>query len=189
MQRMLPIAIGVGAFILWMVGWAAFYVLRARRVAEFHRRYEASLASRHENEADYQWLLRHNHEFQRLMKDADVADTTIAYAQRVALTHVATGNASAMENWTALHTDAISWTRRALVQASGVYEARFRQSLNPLHWVVVLVTLPMLAVKFIGGNPDGSLSRALTVLWWVVGAVAIIAGLIGIDLLDLTQAP
>ena len=65
---------------------------------------------------------------------------------------------------------------------SGRVHGRLAQSLNPLHWVVMLLTLPQQAAKWIGGNPDGSLSRSLTVLWWLIGALAAAASLSGFNL-------
>ena len=90
-----------------------------------------------------------------------------------------------MSNWLALHEVAIRWTFRVLEQARGVYRRRLLSSLNPIHWVMMFLTLPMQAVKWIGGNPDGSLSRAITVTYWIAGAIALVLGLLGKNLLDL----
>lgn len=140
---------------------------------------------RHQNEAGYKWLMERTAEFMRLIRGADVEDTMVPYVRPVSPMHVETGHGSAMSNWLMLQEDCYQWTRRAISQARGVYKDRRIQSLNPLHWLVMVLTFPQQAVRWIGGNPDGSLSRGLTVLWWIVGAAAVVAGLIGFNLLDL----
>ena len=45
--------------------------------------FEASAASGHKDEDEYSWLLRQDHEIRALMKGADVADTSLAYVERL----------------------------------------------------------------------------------------------------------
>ena len=178
----------IPAFIAWMVGWFVFYRHRLSRLGDIATHYTASLAKQHQDADAYAWLLRHSHEFVALINGAGIEDSTLAYAEPVGYGQLMTGTASAVQNWLALRQDAVLWTIRAFEQARGVYEARAMSSLNPMHWVVMVVTLPMQAVKWVGGNPDGSLSRALTALWWLVGVVGLILGLFGWNLFDFFQA-
>lgn len=174
---------GLAALLVWMVAWVVFYRYRLGRLTDIESHFTKSLAARHQDVAEYAWLQRHHHEFVELMKGADVIDSSLAYAEPVGWGQIATGTTSAMQNWLMLRDDSVRWTFRAIEQARGVYQRRLLSSMNPIHWGVMALTLPMQAVKWVGGNPDGSLSRALTVLWWLVGALALLLGF-WLDVLD-----
>ena len=164
------------AYGAWSLGWWALYSWRIRRVNAIYRQYQAFADREFKDESIYPLLLRRTSEFQRLVKDAGVRDVTIPHVELAGYGYVSKGNASLMENWLANREDASHWTFRATQIALGYYSDLRWQSLNPLHWLFMLVTLPQQVIKWVGGPADSTLGRFLSAAWTVLLGVVAITG-------------
>ncbi len=180
------LALGLG-LVLWMVAWAVVYQWRLVRLDLLQRRWGEFIEGTGDEEPLYAWLSQRTAEFIGLVKGAGVQDSTFGHVEPRGLGMVETSHVSYLHNWLARRRDTVQFTYRAFEYARGVYKDRRLQSLNPVHWAVMFLTLPMQAVKWAGGNPDGTLSRAMTVLWGLIVAASVILGVLGIGLLDLVR--
>lgn len=166
----------IAAYLVWSLAWFLIYTRRLNRLSAINERFSHSAQKQHSDESEYAWLVQRTSEFHRLIKEAGVPDSSVAYVEPLGLGQLVRGHASASDNWLAIRAETIGWTYRAIQQAAGVYMDRRMQSLNPLHWLLMLVTLPQHLISYIGFRGDSSLGRFLNVVWTVLLGIAAITG-------------
>ncbi len=164
------------AYVAWSMGWWAIYTWRIRRLQLINERFHRLVQGKFNDEDLYKWLVQRTNEFHRLLSDAEVPDGSLSYAEPVGGGYVATGTTSAKQNWLANRSDTAGWTYRAIQQAIGHYSDLRWQSLNPLHWLAMLLTLPQQVIKWVGGPADSTLGRFLSVVWAILLGVAALTG-------------
>jgi hypothetical protein len=141
------------------------YWLRVENLYKRYSDYAAGVKSNYNIEPRKQ-------EIATLLKRANVEDSRVPTSQSMGYGQVANFSASARANM--FFHSMVSSMREQFLEAIGVYRKRFFDTFNPLCWVDCIVFLPKHTLAYLGAKPDGAASKALTVVYWGLSAVAAI---------------
>ncbi len=62
-------------------------------------------------------------------------------------------------------------TKKAFLEAKGVYKKRIKDSINPIEWIILIVYLPQRVLTSIGITEQKGLTIILQGIYWIVGII------------------
>ncbi|KAA3659973.1 MAG: hypothetical protein DWQ10_07675 [Calditrichaeota bacterium] len=107
----------------------------------------------------------------KLLKDAEVKDSYVGFAEPLGLGQIQTGSLSVMSNFPNAREDIVSLMLTMFHQAIGVYRSRIKDSFNPLYWIEFVLTLPKQVFGYLGIPAESLITKIVQLLYWIIAAV------------------
>jgi hypothetical protein len=111
------------------------------------------------------------HQVMRLFKYAGVEDAWRPYSEPIGYFQLATGQLSVLDNLANTRQDIVAIVCGMFHQTIGVYRSRAVEAFNPLYWVEAVVTLPRLALGFLGLPPEHVVTKLAQLVYWAASLV------------------
>lgn len=127
----------------------------------------------------------------RLFRQADVHDvgiSTLSSAQnlrttRLQTTHYDPGPLRVFDLFPTRRADLIPLIIGKFNEASGTYDHRMQDAVNPFYWIESIAYLPKRTAAYLGISTESMLTKTVSVIYWLVWLIGTLgAALIGSDL-------
>ncbi len=126
-----------------------------------------------------EWTLNSTNNFEEyrseiisLFKKANISDEYIPITQPTGYGCTSTQNASVFSNFPSKHEKIAPIILKMLDDTVGIYRERYKEALNPLYWIDVIIFLPKNLITYIGlslETPAFKLCNILaSAIWWIL---------------------
>lgn len=116
-------------------------------------------------------FVEHKHHIVKLLKGADVSDSTVALVEPVGFGLIRRGQVSVQENITATRKDVVGLSIEMLHDAIGVYRSRMSETFNPLYWIEFIIHLPKQTLRYLGAAPESVVIKIAQLVYWAVSVI------------------
>ena len=156
-----------------------FLVLRA-----IYYSYYLHLSIRYENyfkdyltKEDATPITQYKSQIRQLMRVAGIKDRYLPIVKPMGYGQLASMNVSVVDNIANLQEDVVQTNLIMFDEAKGNLRYKITQTINPIYWLDVALSLLPKMFIYIGVKPDSVFIKLAQVVWWLVVATSVVTGI------------
>jgi len=163
----------LGVIVLLHAMYYLYYYFLAKRYSNIYTTYITEQDAKSSDK-----LSAIKHQVKHLFRVTGIHGYRMPYVEAIGLGTIAKANISPVDNIDNLREDVVSTLVRQFDEAVGTCKSKFIHSFSPIYWFDLILYMPSKLFSYLGLKSDKSIVRFAQLIWWIIGAVALVIGIV-----------